>query len=120
MSLQTLARACIASINPDIPAIIRRSAGYTTLPNGKQVPAYEPDEQAMIQRQELTQRELMQLDNVNRQSVLCSVYVSGNYYGVLRASQLGGDLFIFNGQTWKVVQVLEAWPNWCKLALVLQ
>ena len=120
MNLQDIVRSHITRVNPDIPAIIRGSAGYTTLANGKQVPKYEPDQHAMIQRQELTQRELMQIDNVNKQGVMCSVYVSGNYYGVLRASQLGGDLFIFNGQTWKVVQVLEAWPDWCKLAMVLQ
>ena len=120
MNLQDIVRSHITRVNPDIPAIIRRSAGYTTLPNGKQVPAYEPDQDAAIQRQELTQRELMQIDNANKQGVMCSIYVSGNYYGVLRASQLGGDLFIFSGQTWKVVQVLESWPDWCKLALVLQ
>lgn len=120
MNLQGIARRYITRVNPDIPAIIRRSDGYTTLANGKQVPKYEPDQHAMIQRQELTQRELMQIDNANKQGAMCSIYVEGNFYGVLRASQLGGDLFIFNGQTWKVVQVLEAWPDWCKLAMVLQ
>lgn len=120
MNLHGFARGFVAAVNPEVPSTIRKSAGFTTLPNGKQVPAYEPDIEAMVQKQELTMRELMQVDNVVKQGVLCSVYVSGNYYGVLRAAQLGGDLFIISGQTWKVAQVLEAWPNWCKLALVLQ
>ena len=119
MNLHGIVRDHIARVNPEIPAVIRHSAGYQIV-GGKQVPKYEPDEPAMIQKQELTQRELLQVDSINKQGVLCSIYVSGNYYGVLRASQLGGDLFIFNGQTWKVVQVLEAWPDWCKLAAVLQ
>ena len=120
MNLHGLVRGYVSHVNPEVPATIRKSAGFTTLPNGKQVPTYEADVSARVQKQELTMRELMQIDNVVKQGVLCSVYVSGSYYGVLRAAQLGGDLFVIGGQTWKVAQVLEAWPDWCKLALVLQ
>ena len=120
MDLHGMARGFIGHVNPEVPAIIRRSNGYTTLPNGKQVRAYHPDERAMVQKQELTMRELQQIDNVVKQGVMCSIYVAGNYYGVTRSTQLGGDLFVIGGQTWKVAQVLEAWPDWCKLALVLQ
>jgi len=120
MNLHGLVRGFISGVNPEVAATIRKSAGFTTLANGKQVPAYEPDVSALVQKQELTMRELQQIDNVVKQGVLCSLYVAGNYYGVNRSSQLGGDLFIVGGQTWKVVQVLEAWPDWCKLAVVLQ
>ena len=120
MDLHGMARGFISQVNPEVPANIRRSSGFTTLPNGKQEPSYHPPEAVMVQKQELTMRELQQIDNVVKQGVMCSVYVPGNYYGVTRSTQLGGDLFEIGGQTWKVAQVLEAWPDWCKLALVLQ
>ena len=48
MDLHGMARGFISHVNPEIPATIRRSNGYTTLPNGKQEPAYHPDEAAMV------------------------------------------------------------------------
>ena len=120
MNLHGIASRFISRVNPEIPAVIKKASGFTTNAAGKRSPTYEPDFPAMVQKQDLTQRELQQIDSINQQGILCSVYVNGNYYGVLRASQRGGDLFVMGGQTWKVVQVLEAWPDWCKIALVLQ
>ena len=82
MDLHGMARGFISQVNPEVPANIRRSSGFTTLPNGKQEPSYHPPEAVMLQKQELTMRELQQIDNVVKQGVTCSVYVPGNYYGV--------------------------------------
>jgi hypothetical protein len=120
MNLHGIARAWIPRVNPETPGLIRRSAGFTMGPGARQVPQYEPDAPALFQVQGLSQKELLQIDSINRQGILCSVYVGGNYYGVQRANQKGSDLFLFNGQTWKVITVLEAWPDWCKVALSLQ
>ena len=120
MDLHSIVRNSITRVNKDITATLKRSQGVKTLPNGKREPAYYPDEIISVQKQQLTQRELMQLDSINQQGVTCSIYLYGNQYGVMRSGQTGGDLLEMNGQTWKVVQVLEAWDDWCKLALVLQ
>lgn len=120
MNVHKLARGLTSRVNPEVPAVAKRSLGYTTSASGKQAPSYAPDENIMVQKQELTMRELQHIDNVLKQGVLCSIYVEGNYYGVHRENKTGGDLFVIQGQTWKVVQVLEAWSGWCKLALSLQ
>ncbi len=53
-----------------------------------------------------------------------SIYVSGDWKGVARASQQGGDIITMpDGTVWLVVQVLENWfstAGWAKVAAVLQ
>jgi hypothetical protein len=50
----------------------------------------------------------------------------GNTQGIVRPTQQGGDLLTFplvpNGPafTWKVVEVSETWPDWCKVIVCLQ
>ena len=120
MDLNRIANGLTQSVNPNIPAIARISNGYGTAADGSRAPQYLPDENVVVQKQNLTQRDLMQLEQLNIQGVDCTAYIPGAWYGVVRKDKKGGDLFIINGETWLVVAVLEIWRDWSRVALCLQ
>lgn len=119
----------IAAVNPFVPTSLQRSAGYTTAPDGEQIPSYTTTPQ-MVQVQALDARELAFLDGLGVQGVLRKAYLNGDWRGIYRPTGQGGDLFMFDstaaipaslqGTTWKVVHVFETWPDWCSLAIQLQ
>jgi hypothetical protein len=119
VNLHGIASAAVSAINPMVKATYRQSAGYTTDATFKQVPAYL-DKSVSVQMQMLSGSQLAQLNGLNIQGVLRSLYVAGEVQGVVRPRAEGGDLFIINGETWLVVQVLETWPEWSKVAICLQ
>lgn len=120
MDLNRIANGLTKTVNPNIPAVARISNGYVTAEDGSRAPGYLPDKDITIQKQALTQGDLRQLEKLNIQGVDCTAYVPGEWYGVVRKDKKGGDLFIFNNQTWLVVAVLEMWPDWSRVALCLQ
>lgn len=119
MNLHGIVSAAIGSVNPFTPAVLRQSTGYTTAPDGTQVPSYT-DTPLMVQVQAFSTDELRQLDGLNIQGNSTSIYVGGNWNGIIRTERQGGDLVVMKGQTWLVVKVLEDWPDWTRLAIVLQ
>lgn len=120
MNLHGIVSPAVSAINPPITATLRMSAGYTTAGDGTRTPAYAPDQTAQVQVQALGNAELRQLDSLNIQGVMRAVYLNGNWQGVDRPDGKGGDLILFGGQTWLVMQVMETWPDWCKVAVCLQ
>lgn len=125
MNLHGIVRSQISAVNPDIAATLRRSAGYTTDTDGTQIPAYTTLT-GSIQVQALGPSDLRHVEPLNIQGVLRKVYAYGNWMGVVRADQKGGDLLTFSqvpggaAQDWKVVTVFETWPDWCAIGVVLQ
>ncbi len=129
MNLHAIVRGAITVVNPDVPATLRRSSGFTIAPDGTQVPEYVDVQGVPVQVQALSFQDLHQLDGLNIQGVRRAVYLNGAAMGIVRNLQVGGDLFIFpagvlpEGDTWLVAHVLEQWgpgPEWCKCALTLQ
>lgn len=120
MNLHSIVSGAIGTVNPHIPAQILASTGYGTNADGTRGPTYAAPVDVMIQRQELTQADLKQVDNLNLQGVLAAIYVDGNWYGVNRPDGQGGDLIRFGGQEWLVVAVREMWPDWTKVIACLQ
>lgn len=125
MNLHSLVRGAINSINPDISATLLRSNGYVTAPDGKQVPKFL-SYSGKIQVQGVSAKDLQHTDYLNIQGVLRTVYLLGNWAGVVRADQKGGDLMKFPQipgaavQDWRVVTVKETWPNWSSVIVWLQ
>lgn len=120
MNLRQIANLATASVNPNIPAIVRRYSGEVMGPGRKPTPQYAPDESVTIQFQPLTKGDLQHVDGLNIQGLFKSIHVNGSFYSVNRTLDKGGDLFIIDGRTWLVVEPLELWPNWCRLLVVLQ
>lgn len=125
MNLHGIVSGAIGTINPFVLATVQRSAGSTTYADGTRAPIYTTFT-ARVQVQALTFSDLTQLDGLNIQGTRRAIYLSGEVEGVVRAQQEGGDLLVFpagtlpEGNTWLAALVLEAWPDWRKVAIVLQ
>ena len=78
----------------------------------------------LAQIQALSTSDLRQLDGVNLQNVMRTIYVSGDLSGVVRVLLKGGDLVtLSDGTVWLVTQVPEPWnltANWTRALITLQ
>ncbi len=126
MNLRRIANGLTQAVNPNVPAtLIRSTGGYATDAAGHRTPAIQ-QYQIKVQVQGLSGRELQHLEGLNVQGVMRAVYLYGDISGVVRADQKGGDVLKFreaprgSERSWRVVQVLETWPDWCKVAVVMQ
>ena len=121
MDLHAIAAGAIAPIHPMVPLIIFVSDGSTTTADGTRVPSYRPSVTRLGDVQNLTYRDLAQLDGMNQQGIRRAIYISGRVDGLIRSERKGGDLIQTpDGASWLVVEVLEYWPTWCKVAVTLQ
>lgn len=125
MNLHNLVRGAITAVNMDAEITLLRSTGYTTGANGKQTPV-DTVFTGPAQIQGLGPSDLRHTDALNIQGVWRKVYLYGNWMGVVRSDQKGGDVLVFPqaptlaDQNWKVVTVFETWPDWCAVGVVLQ
>lgn len=126
MNLNTIANAVTSAVNPNTPAKLFISTGYTIV-NYKQVPGYDRvNVQAQVQA--LSSGDIRQLDSLNVQGAQKAIYLNGAALAISRIKGLGGDLIVFadgtlpEGNTWLVLASLEQWQGatWCKVAVVLQ
>lgn len=121
MSLQGIAAGLVAAINPPVSVTYRQSTGMSKDASYKPVPAYAADVTVSAQMQALTSRELARINALNIQGTVSALYVSGiQPRGADRSKGTGGDLFIINNDTWLVVQVLEQWADWSRVAICRQ
>lgn len=119
MNLHQIVRGAITTVNPDTDGVFQINTGFTTLPGGKRVPSYT-DIPVTVQLQELSSTDLRQVDAVNIQGILRSAYLNGNFNGVNRPEQKGGDILVIGDEKWLVVKVPELWPDWCRVIVNLQ
>lgn len=119
MNLLGIVSGAIGTVNPFIDGVMKVSTGYTTLPSGKREPTFSQTN-VSVQLQALGYKDLQQIDGLNIQGVVKAAYVNGNFNGVNRPAQKGGDLLIIGADTWLIVQPLEEWPDWCKFVVSLQ
>ena len=121
MNLHRIVSGAISAVNPMQTAVIHRSTGYTTDDSGKQVPTYAPLKAITCQIQPMTYGDLMMIDGLNIQGVKKKIYVNGHLDAIIRSRREGGDLIEFrNGETYLIVQVLEHWPSWTSVVVVMQ
>lgn len=129
MNLHAVVRGAITAINADVVATLRRSGGFTTLPDGTQRPEYTDVPGIIVQVQALSGDDLKQIEGLNIQGVKRVAYLNGAALAIVRNLQFGGGLFIFppgtmpEGDTWLVTQSLEQWgpgAEWSKILIVLQ
>lgn len=119
MNLRGIANGLTSRINPNVAGVFQVNTGFTTLPGGKRVPSYN-NVDVSVQFQELSSTDLKQIDAVNIQGILRSAYLNGNFNGVNRPEQKGGDILLVGNDKWLVVKVPELWPEWCRIIVNLQ
>lgn len=121
MNLHSMVSGAIGAINPHQKASVIVQGGYQTLPSGKTVPKPSEPVEVLLQRQELTQKDLAHIAGMNVQGQLCGVYLNGQHSGIVRPDGKGGEQFtLADGTVWKVIAVPEQWPDWSKVILCRQ
>lgn len=121
MNLHGIVAGAISAVNPMVPVTVQASTGYVTGADGKRTPTYAAPVAANGQVQELTTRDLRQLDGLNVQGSMRAIYLDGFVSGAVRVTKQGGDLITFeDGSVWLTTNVLEQWPDWVKVAVTLQ
>lgn len=121
MNLHGIASAAIGSVNPFINVLYRRATGgYTTSPSGKRTPLFTDFPGTPIQLQGLSAKDVQHMDALNITGLLRSIHMNGDTQAVDRANAKGGDLFVITGTEWLVVQVMETWPDWCRVVVQKQ
>lgn len=125
MNLRSIANQYTQTVNPNIDVTWQKSTGYTTSSSGNRVPT-TTSTVVKGQVQAVSAETLRHIDGLNIEGLKRSVYLYGNAQGVVRPDAKGGDFLLFPQvpgapvQTWKVVQVVETWPDWCHVIAVLQ
>ena len=121
MNLHGIVSGAVGAVNPLIKLTIQVSSGYAVGPTGKQTPVYLKAVTAMGQVQPLTGGDLRHMDALNLQGEFKAIYINGRIDGLVRSENRGGDLVTLpDGTLYLVSQVLEDWPDWCKVAATLQ
>ena len=124
MNLHSIVVNSIAQINPLLNATLQVSTGYATNADGSRVPSYASPVNILIQAQALQYNDLMQIASLNIQGVRKAIYIQGDWEGVVRADNKGGDLITFpDGTIWLVAFVFENWfitSGWTKVCATLQ
>lgn len=123
MNLHAIVAPYVAAVNPFIIGSIMVSTGSTTAADGTRSPTYATTSGVSMQVQPLSGKDVAQLDSLNIQGVTRKVWVSGSVEGVNRATGKGGDLLVFNGQTWLATIVFETWDSdgpWCSVGVTEQ
>lgn len=122
MDLRGIANGVITTVNPNETVTVLRSTGYTIGAGARQVPSYAAPVVGPGQVQALDADDIAQLDGLNIQGVIRAIYLRGTLAGVIRPDGTGGDIVKRKNETetWLVVKVLESWPDWTKVAIVLQ
>lgn len=123
MNLNAIAASATRAITPPRDAILWIGTGqFEQAADYSQTPKWAAKYPVSIDVQETSSRDLRQLEGLNLGGVSSVAYVNGTLDAVSRVRQKGGDMITINGtkENYLVAAVLEAWSDWCKVALTLQ
>lgn len=115
MNLHSIVSGAIGTINPYVEAQIYKSTGPVKNADYSTSPGFAEPVTMMVQKQALSQADIRHMDNLNVQGVLVSIWTDGNWCGISRDKQQGGDKFVIGDETWLVVSVPEIWPDWTRV-----
>lgn len=122
MNLRNIANGVVASVNPNMVALLRVNDGFSVDEIGNQIPRYiETD--ITIQTQSIATADLEHLNLVNQQGQFIYAYANGQIAALRRTQGKGAEQILFTpyGEeqpcTWLVKQVLESYATWVKVLL---
>lgn len=117
MNLHNIVRRAINSVNPDQPVIVRLCTGQNHKPGGIKEAVYS-DIPAIAQIQPVPSNEIQFIDNYVSSSEYRNFYLNGDFSGLSRRSETGGDLIIWRGKTYFIDSEPEPWSatvGWTKV-----
>jgi hypothetical protein len=121
MNMHGLVQGMVGTVNPPIPIIVRSSTGSITNADYSRSPQYASPVVVQGQVQELSIKDLHQVEGLNLNGTLRTLYTNGVISAGQRVTLKGGDVIVLpDGTVWLVTAVPEQWPDWVKAVLVLQ
>ena len=124
MNLQAIVSPVIAAINPSVAVSVSPNTGNTIGVDGSRVPTYGPAVSMQAQIQSLTYTDILQVGGLSLVGERRAIYLNGDWEGIVRVNQQGGDIITFpDGTVWLVAFVLENWnpeSGWVKVCATLQ
>lgn len=121
MNLHGIVSGMIGTVNPPIPVQIRVSIGSKPGVDYTPIPQYASPITVSAQVQELSLKDLHQIEGLNLNGTVRNLYINGNINGGQRVTLKGGDVIILpDGTVWLVTAVPESWPDWCKAVITEQ
>lgn len=121
MNLHGIVSGPISAVNPMQAATLRTSTGSTIALDGTPTPSYAAPVTVTAQVQDLSNRDLRQIEGLNLQGSMRKIYLNGEVDAIIRVSSKGGDLLtLSDGNVYLTARVIEQWPDWCSIVAVLQ
>lgn len=116
-----LAGNAVNAINPRFDALVKYSTGTTKNPDFTTTPTFSTTT-VQIEVQAVSTQDLQQIENLNQQADMRTVYIYGATRALSRPFQIGGDVLVFYGFDWLVTQQLEEWGDgeWSKVLVTRQ
>lgn len=119
LNLHASANSLITAVNANEIITLNRNTGYTTAADGTRTAVFSAYS-GPAQIQPVSNNELTHLSQLNIEGDLKSVYLYGQWFGIIRADATGGDLLNFDGYDWMVVQHPESYPGWSRVVVARQ
>lgn len=122
MNLRSLANGATRAVRPNRTVTWQRSTGWTQDPDTAQRMATYQTINLPAQIQAVSSTDLQLLNGLNIQGYHRCLYINGRALGAVRNQMKGGDIFLFDGQEWKVTLVPEDWDDcgWSRVIVTLQ
>lgn len=112
MNLHSLVAGPIGIVNPHVKVTITPSKGYVTNADGSRTPAYGSPYTAWAQQQPMQYNDIQQIAGLNIQGVRTKFYIRGDWDGIVRVDQKGGDLITTpDGKIWLIAVQVENWGD---------
>lgn len=113
MNLLSATMPATAAVLPPVTLSLRHSTGWAPGPTGKQQPAYAAPVSGQGSFQPMSQAALAKIDGLDQQGRYRRIYLFGQWFGVVRAAQLGGDFVTHpDGTFWLVVKEMEMYAGY--------
>lgn len=87
------------------------------------VPQYAEPVEAIAQVQPLTSDDIKFLNSFNQSSLMKAMYINGDWSGLDRVDESGGDIIVWNNKSWYVTSVPEGFSptaGWTKVIVTAQ
>jgi hypothetical protein len=120
IDVRGMANMVSSTVNDNKTVQVFVSTGYTTGAGQRQVPSYADPVTGYAQIQALDSIDLKHIDGLNLQGTIKTIFMYGALAGVVQPQNKGGDLVKFDGNTWLIVKVVEAWPTWTRAVIQYQ
>lgn len=122
MNLSGIANSVISGVNPNQKAVLKINTGTTVDDAGKVKPCFT-EQPITIQPQSLSTADLDHLNLINQQGQFMYAYITGQISAIRRSQGKGAEHVMFTAygedepSDWVVKQVVESYPQWCKVLL---